>query len=232
MTVLSPIIGGAVALLLLIGSPSFGYILIRFAFPFTSNWLGWRRAIAAGMVGLAWSGMLIVALLPALQGESISPQSIGEWVWWGGLGILIIALITRGAVHFSLRGLSHPSMVGNSPSGPSSNRSSEMRFDKEESAPMYKPSQIRPSVVKQSLQNQMEEPILENDVLDLLKEESPAKQPARSSIREDAHSSSQMVEFGTSENFEDTLEQLKRDLKDFNESMSSKPSKKGDKRNE
>ena len=229
MTVLSPILGGALALLLLAGSPSFGYILIRFAFPFTSNWLGWKRALVAGVVGLVWSAMLIVVLLPALQGEMISSQSIGEWAWWGGLGILIIALITRGAVFVSLRGLSHPAMMENAVAN-ATNYSPSKKFQSEESVAVYKPSQIRPSMVKQTPQSQMEEPILENDVLDLLKEEAPEQAPTER--EEQLSAQPQMVEFGTSENFEDTLEQLKKDLKDFNESMNKKPSKKGDHRNE
>ncbi|MEK6902722.1 MAG: hypothetical protein AABX02_04010 [archaeon] len=231
MSAFSPVFDLALALLVVVGSPSLGYILIRFAFPFTSTWLGWKRAVTAGIVGIGWSVLLIVIALPAVQGEKISPALIGEWAWWGGLGIMGVAFLSRGVVHMSMRGLARPTFSGaEAPMHEKTNVSSKSNRPaqnewSEEKTPVYKPSQIRPSM-NTNPKEEMDEPILENDVLELLKEEKPESNKGTSSENEE--SNPQLVEFGRAESFEDTLEQLKRDLKDFNESMTQSPHKKGE----
>lgn len=240
-SLLDPILGT----LLLVGSPTLGYITLRSAFSTAPSWVTWKRLAASGTIGIAWSVLLIVTVL--VQGEISTPERWAEStaLWAVLLTLFVVAarLSTRALVRAGILSATPLVQPNPTPSTPSRAPRKDYTVPTTPRPVMetYKPSQLRANlppekpVVNAPLphEKELEAPVLENDVMDLLREGRPVKKkPKKEAIDFDTEENaspkqSPMSELSDFAGFEDTLAQLKKDLKDFNESVRTAKPKRG-----
>ncbi len=219
-------IGLVSGIMVVIGSPSLGYVVLRCISPLSPLWKAWKRFAASLGIG---AGIGIVGLLivfPVFTNPTAS-ERIMEYAAIGGIGLFILT----GMVSIFFRMMVHPALSSNpQPESVSATQSFVAPSAKKQTpAPLYKLSQVRANVPIPKNKPALEEPTLENDVLALLKQEeseanpSPRTQSSKQVPPERVRRPmSELSDFG---GFDETLAQLKRDLKDFNESVSA-PTKK------
>lgn len=238
MAILSTPIDLGAALLFIAGSPSVGYIILRSTIVSSAYWHGWKRLAGASAIGGAWS-ISVIGIFSPLAQQSISIIPLVDFAAYAGGGLfLLTGLVSVTNRIFLSRALSayfhmHPSYAHaqdktnsptfqrpTAPDGPSGRAFVDA---------MYKPSQLR-APVSAPLPRELGEPTLENDVLSLLKEEN-LERPARKNrsagsgeigmndLLDKPTRRSPMQDLGEMAGFEETLAQLQRDLKDFNENV-------------
>lgn len=240
MAILSSPLDLGVALFFIAGSPSVGYIVLRSTIVSSAYWQGWKRLTGASVIGGAWS-ISVLGIFSPLAEQSISVIPLVDFAAYAGGGLfLLTGLVSVTNRLFISRALSayflaHPAYA----SAPSKSPSPSFQRPVPPDGPsgrafvdaMYKPSQLR-APVSAPLPKELGEPTLENDVLSLLKEEN-IERPTRK--RNSAESGeidmnalldkparrSPMQDLGEMAGFEETLAQLQRDLKDFNENVTA-----------
>jgi hypothetical protein len=186
--------------------------------------MGWKRTGAGFLLGAGWSIAVVGTFSPTLGSSSFPLAALVEFFGFMGLGLILLmgitALSTRVAHRVLVHGMSVPQAMTQTPSCTSERE--ESRMDSRENNPSKgKPSaKPLPAYTKTVPASVMEEPVLENDVMSVLREEENSKRPTqRGQAPELDEPKSPMSELNDFAGFEDTLAQLKRDLKDFNESM-------------
>ncbi|MFH0970713.1 MAG: hypothetical protein V1776_04620 [Candidatus Diapherotrites archaeon] len=220
MSLISPVLDLVIGAILVIGSLSVGYGGFRWMYPPSRFWKGWKRVGAGGIIGIVWSVLLIIVLLPAVNSTNESVSLIMEFSAWSGIGLVFLFGCTAAATRVVHRMVSHQPFASSIPH-PSS-------FPSRFHSNVQKPSQIRPSQKQITEDRTIELPTIENDVMDMLKETktntlySPSKGNHAFPLEETAPRS---PDFGDFSGFEDTLVQLQRDLKEFNENVSKKQRK-------
>lgn len=241
MAVFFPALDSILGILLVLGSPGIGYVVLRCVVGSSKYWLGWKRFLAGSLVGFSWSGMIFWIVFPLAQ-TNVKMSVLVDYFAYAGAGLFALtalaSLTNRLILARVLANYFPTTMVSNGGNALSSATSS-MPAAKKQNA-IYKPSQLRASNAQQP--PAFEEPRLENDVLSLLKEEnfegkkekkrkiSPeeeellAHEPDEDENTPHVRKRSPMQDMGEFAGFEDTLAQLKRDLKDFNENV-ARPAK-------
>ena len=243
MAVLSPLLDVGIALLFIAGSPSVGYVILRSTIVSSAYWHGWKRLAGATALGGVWSVSVLNVFSPLAQ-QTISIVQLVDYAAYAGGGLfLLTGLVSVTNRLFISRALSayfnaHPSYANakSSSSTPASNTFKRPPIHEGPSGrafvdAMYKPSQLR-APVSAPLPAELGEPTLENDVLSLLKEENLTTQTRAkpkptsgevgiSDLLGEPRSAkrSPMQDLGEMAGFEETLAQLQRDLKDFNENV-------------
>ena len=209
--------------LALLGSPSLGYVVLRSASASSSSWNAWKRLVGGGVIGIGWLGIVFILLLPMLP-TPIFPSQLAEFAGVAGIGLFLLT----GMTGLVTRTILHPALLEGIPGRAPFPAMKEETMGKQNPSPsLYKPSQLRAKMPPASspARETMEAPVLENDVLSLLKEENEAEQqtPQKAPSPPKMAPMGQLSDFG---GFDETLAQLKRDLKEFNESVSSPHSRK------
>ncbi len=237
MAVFFPALDSILGFLLVLGSPGVGYVVLRCVVMSSQYWLGWKRFLAASMVGFSWSGMIFWIVLPLAQ-TNVKMHVLVEYFAYAGAGLFALtalASLTNRLIFARVLAQYFPATIVSMNGGNGSHSNPSIIPSAKKQTMIYKPSQLRASNAQQS--PAYEEPTLENDVLSLLKEENfEGKKEKKRKISsedeellanepdEDEESShtrkrSPMQDMGEFAGFEDTLAQLKRDLKDFNENV-------------
>lgn len=222
MTFFSPIADAGLALVFILGSISVGYAGARWIYPPVKSWKGWKRVLLGSGIGIIWSILVVSTFSGTTQTFPIA--AFAEFFAFMGMGLILImgisALAARVAHGVLVHGLSVSSAVVRTL--PKNNQPTQPMPQREFAAntpSMIKPAALRaPPDSKTLPRSVMEEPVLENDVMGMLRDEEEAKSPPEKS-QSAPTPSAPMSELGDFVGFEDTLAQLKRDLKDFNDSM-------------
>lgn len=223
MTLFSPIADVGLALVLILGSISIGYTGIRWIYPPLKSWKGWKRMAAGALIGMSWSIAVVGTFAPTQTSTTFPLAALVEFFGFMGMGLILVmgitALSTRVAHRVLVHGMSVPQAMTQTPSrGEESERSYNAQLGKNQPE---KNNPRTPTYAKTVPASVMEEPVLENDVMSVLRDEEESKKPAKKAQAiELDEPKSPMSELNDFAGFEDTLAQLKRDLKDFNESMS------------
>jgi len=237
------LVGGVI---LLLGSPSIGYIILRCVSVSSAQWQGWKRMMAAAFVGGGWWAGNFIIMNPLLP--TLTVTRFVEYTAYLGGGLFMLTTLTSLTNRFVIsRALQRYELTH---ARATSAYSSE-KMDKTEGAVpygraygelSYKASQLRaPST---TFEKTLEEPMIEKgeDVLQLLKDENfqpPQLKPFESGEWKAGEEEPKtrprapMRNLGELEGFEETLAQLQRDLKDFNENVTgTRSTKHGGKKHE
>ncbi len=225
MTLFSPVADAGLALLLIFGSISIGYTGIRWIYPPLKSWKGWKRMVAGGLIGMGWSIAVVGTFAPTQNSDSFPLAALVEFFGFMGMGLILVmgltALSTRVAHRVLVHGMSVTQAVTQSPPRTKEEGRSFEKLNQSEKTISMEKNNPRITYAKTVPASVMEEPVLENDVMSVLRDEEESKKPSQKVRTPPADEpKSPMSELNDFAGFEDTLAQLKRDLKDFNESMS------------
>ncbi len=244
MTVLSPLLDSIGGIFFLLGSPSLGYLVLRSVFASSSKWKGWKRLGFSVLIGGGWSLLLGIIFFPPHANERIFPSQLAEFFWVSGMGFIlftgIVSLVNRGIWNR----LIHPWQPVALSASPAETKPAPVATPKpvqpvdtnittlsSENLPesfsskegrVYKPSQLKTrQAEKRETRGVQSQPLgEEGDALELLREEQAREgppSPTNQALKPERRlPMSELSEFS---GFEETLAQLKRDLKDFNESV-------------
>lgn len=249
MAIFFPALDSILGFLLVLGSPGIGYVVLRCVVVSSKHWLGWKRFLAGSMVGFSWSGMIFWIVLPLAQ-TNVKMSVLVEYFAYAGAGLFALtalASLTNRLILARVLANYFPVSMVNSSGGNVSYPNPQTITTAKKQNMIYKPAQLRASNSQQT--PVFEEPTLENDVLSLLKEENfegkrekkrkisseddglLANEPDEDDSSTNTSKRSPMQDMGEFAGFEDTLAQLKRDLKDFNENV-ARPAKRRNHPNE
>lgn len=225
MTLFSPVADAGLALVLILGSISIGYTGLRWIYPPLKSWKGWKRMAVGSLIGMGWSIAVVGTFSPTQASTTFPLAALVEFFGFMGMGLILVmgitALSTRVAHRVLIHGMSVPQAMTQNPLRENnSERSFNAQLEKNQNQSPEK-NNPRAPYAKIVPASAMEEPVLENDVMSILRDEEKSKKPARKNQTPELDEpKSPMSELNDFAGFEDTLAQLKRDLKDFNESMS------------
>jgi hypothetical protein len=162
--------------------------------------------------------MFLLTLTPNADRVTIPISLLAEFFAYAGLGLILvmgIATVAARVVHITVQ------RTGQMQEGISAQTLHPPLFTSPKME-IYKPSQLRTASGKKTTDSaSMEEPVLENDAMDILRAESDSQKRTIKKGQTPAQppTHAPMSELSDFSGFENTLAQLKRDLKDFNESM-------------
>jgi hypothetical protein len=217
MAILSPVGDLVLAGLGILGSPAIGYIVVRTAIASSSEWKGWKRLLVSLAVGIGWVSLLLGVVSPIGQ-TTVSVLQLAEIGFIAGMGGILLVGLVAAATRLSHCLLHFKTSVGVVHTAPKvSPQETAKAVPKKKTT---KPVLAAPEKQEAGAER-LEAPVIENDILDLLKEETSDRlekkkmqqKPPVERIEEDLSKTAE--ELG----FEDTIAQLKRDLKEFNESV-------------
>ncbi len=241
MALFFPLLDMALGFLLLAGSPGIGYVVLRCIIISSKYWQGWKRLLAASMIGGVWSFSIFAILSPLMQTEAnVNVNVLVDYFAYAGIGLFALTTIAS----LSNRLIISRALASYFPAQPAENATAPLPRENAVGQMMYKPSQLRAASSKTP--PAFSEPTLENDVLALLKEENfdanrkKAKKVSRGTDeisadnpedkedqRVNTRKRAPMEDMGEFAGFEETLTQLKRDLKDFNENVARPTKRRG-----
>jgi hypothetical protein len=242
MAVFFPGMDTIVGAIILLGSPAIGYIILRCISVSSKYWEGWKRLAGGTALGIGWSGGIFYVFQPLAQ-TNVSVPLVVEYFGYAGMGLFFLTallsltnrlVIARALAHYFPR--EHAARA-------SPTMESAVPYGRAYAQLSYKPSQLRapPSRAEKPL----EEPLVESgeDVLALLKEENfeaeekTNRRNKGGELTADILDESERVhgkrkhapmdDLGELAGFEETLAQLKRDLKDFNEDVTRPATRRG-----
>lgn len=239
MAILFPSLDSAIGILFMVGSPGIGYVILRCVVISSKYWKGWKRLVGASTLGAGWFGGIFYIFNPLIHAGAAIPLLIENFAY-AGMGLFLltaIASLTNRLIIARALANYFPRAGKNAPSPAFE---SAVPYGRGYNEMTYKPSQLRapPSRVEKTF----EQPVMEKgeDVLALLKEENfeqgkkkhkpftsgewkPEGGEEEIEEEENEHVNvrkhTPMEDLGEFEGFEETLAQLKRDLKDFNENV-------------
>ncbi|MEK6970668.1 MAG: hypothetical protein AABW68_03145 [archaeon] len=229
MALFTPIADAGMALVFILGSVSIGYTGARWIYPPLVSWKGWRRVGVGSLLGVAWSVSVIGVFIPAADGISFPLPSFVEFFGFMALGFLFLMGIATFSWWITHRVLVHGMMI---PSPARTSFNGEMEEDATSSLDKNSTFPVKP-IASRSFSGTknpapvMEDPVVENDFLSLLKEENTGKRSNAPIPKTPPPAVSPMSQLDDFAGFEDTLAQLKRDLKDFNENMNQTRTRRG-----
>ena len=179
--------------------------------------------VVGSLIGMGWSLAVVGTFAPTQSNNSFPLAALVEFFGYMGMGLILVmgitALSTRVAHRVLVHGMSVSEAVTQSP--PRRSGAFEYKEPIEKNTLAEKKSPRTPAYAKTVPSSVIEEPVLENDVLSVLRDEEGSKKPTKKTqTPEEDTPKSPMSELNDFAGFEDTLAQLKRDLKDFNETMS------------
>ncbi len=230
MALFFPLLDTGLGLLLLLGSPGIGYIILRCVIISSQYWQGWKRLLVASIIGGGWSYSIFSIVTPLMQ-TNVSVNILVDYFAYAGTGLFALtalASLSNRLIISRVLASYFPARTTTGAPAPISNENGVGQM-------MYKPSQLRAASTKTPLA--FAEPTLENDVLSLLKEESFEGKKKTKKVSRDKdelvadnpddlddaptreRKRAPMEDLGEFAGFEETLTQLKRDLKDFNENV-------------
>lgn len=228
-----------VGIALLAGSPAIGYIVLRSVSASSKYWQGWKRMAGAALIGGGWWATHAYVFAPLTQ-SPVSVSTLMQYAAFSGGGLIVFtgvaALTNRLVIARALQSF----MVTHSSNAGESNANayeSPVPYGRAYGELSYKPSQMRAPASKSSVV--LEEPTIEKgeDVLSLLKEENfdakknmkPFQSGEWKAGEENERATGRRAplrDLGEFEGFDETLAQLQRDLKDFNENVAGPRTKK------
>lgn len=249
MAILFPGMDTLVGVVILLGSPALGYIILRCISVSSKNWEGWKRLAGGTVLGVGWSGGIFYVFQPLAQ-TNVSVSLAVEYFGYAGMGLFFLTAILSLTNRIVIaRALAH--YFPREQSAHTSAMESAVPYGRAYAQLSYKPSQLRAPASR--AEKPLEDPLVESgeDVLALLKEENfdaeeKTNQREKESRREKGgeltsdildesehvhvkRKRAPMEDLGELAGFEETLAQLKRDLKDFNEDVTRPAPRRGKK---
>ncbi|MDP2666495.1 MAG: hypothetical protein Q8P05_03275 [Candidatus Diapherotrites archaeon] len=192
--------------LVFLGSPGLAYVWVRSAIGGSEYWKGWKRMGASLIVG--WGG---VGWVFWQRSSTLTPSAILS-LMEQGFWLILLLILSAGITGLVTRGWWHWNTYVPTP---------ETQIPSPTHA-VSKASRLRGTGKPES---PLAPPILENDamdVLELLKEESGEK-ISRSERKKKSSDLGFRLETSEFEGFDATMEQLRKDIKAFNQSLDKKP---------